>query len=69
MTTTINLSRLMKISWILQRRKHQTRSKALIAAWIIVKFEDVAVEHLTQKLNRNKPVPQKALNQFALFNQ
>ena len=68
MTSTINLSRLMKISWIIQKRKHQTRSKALFAAWIIVKFEDITVEHLTQKLNRNKPIPQQALKQFALFN-
>lgn len=64
---TIQLSRLMRISWQIQKRKHVTRSKSLIAAWIILKFEDITVEHLTQKLNHHKPIPQKALGQFALF--
>ncbi len=68
MKNTINLSRLMRISWVIQRNKHNTRSKALIAAWAILTNEDVTVQYLTRKLNRDKPVSQRTVNQFALFN-
>ena len=68
MAMTTNLSRLMRISWEIQRRKHQTRSKALQAAWAIFNNEQIAVEYLTQKLNRHKSLPQRVMEQFALFN-
>ncbi len=67
MKSTINLSRLMRISWVIQRNKHNTRSKALIAAWAILTNEDVTVLYLTRKLNRDKPVPQRAVNQMSIF--
>jgi len=67
MATQNNLSKLMGISWQIQRRKHKTRSQALRAAWAIFLNEQIAVEYLTQKLNRNKPVPQRVAEQFALF--
>lgn len=63
-----NLSRLMRISWDIQKRKHKTRSKSLIAAWAIFNNEEITVEYLTQKLNRHKPLPQRVIGQFALFN-
>ena len=57
----------MHISWEIQRRKNKTRSKALMAAWAIFLNEQIAVEYLTRKLNRNKPLPEKVAGQFALF--
>ncbi len=68
MATTTNLSRLMRISREIQKRRHKTRSQALMAAWAIFNNEQIAVEYLTQKLNRNKPLPQRVMEQFALFN-
>jgi len=62
------LSRLMKMSWEIQRSKRKTRSKALQAAWAIFSNEDVTVYYLTRKLNHNRPVKPKAQGQFSLFN-
>ena len=61
------LSRLMRISWDIQRRKNKTRSKALQAAWAIFSNEDITVLYLVTKLNHNKPVKDKHLNQMAIF--
>jgi len=57
----------MRISWDIQEQKNKTRSKSLQAAWAILSNEDITVQYLTRKLNGNKPVPQRALNQYALF--
>ena len=64
-----HLSRLMHISWDIQKRRNSTRSRAFQAAWAIFSNEDITVHYLTKKLNHNKPVPAKAAGQFALFNQ
>ena len=64
-----HLSRLMKMSWDIQRNRKKTRSKALQAAWAIVSNEDVTVFYLVTKLNHHKPVRQQALNQMGLFPQ
>ncbi len=69
MATNIKrLSRLMKISWDIQRSKNKTRSKALQAAWAIFSNEDITVYYLVTKLNHHRPVKEKAINQMALFN-
>ena len=69
MAANINrLSRLMKISWDIQKQRHKTRSSSLIAAWAIMSNEDITIQYLTQKLNRHKPIPQRTVGQFALFN-
>lgn len=62
------LSRLMQISWAIQKRRKQTRSNALKAAWAIFTNEDITVLFLTRKLNHNKPLRQHAQDQFSLFN-
>lgn len=63
------LSKLMKLSWQIQKRKRNlNRSKALQAAWAIVSNEDITVQYLALKLNHNKPVKWQVLNQMALFN-
>lgn len=61
------LSRLMTISWAIQRRKRSTRSKALTQAWAIIGNEDITVSYLVQRLNHHKPVKQTVKNQFSLF--
>ena len=61
------LSRLMRMSWDIQRSKRRTRSKALQAAWAIISNEDVTVQYLAVRLNHHKPVPQRTLNQMGLF--
>lgn len=68
MATNIQkLSRLMKMSWEIQRTKHSTRSKSLQSAWAIISNEDITVYYLTQKLNHRKPIKEKALNQMGLY--
>ena len=65
--STISLSRLMRISWDIQRKKNKTRSKALQTAWAIFSNEDITVLYLTRKLNHNKPLTKRAEGQFSLF--
>lgn len=66
---TKRLSRLMRISWDIQRSKRKTRSKALQEAWAICSNEDITVLYLVRRLNHHKPVSNQALNQFSLFTQ
>jgi|GEM_PF-492539 len=63
------LSRMMRVSWEIQRRRNKTRSKALEAAWAIFNNEDITVYYLVSKLSSYKPVKQKDLNQMGLFKQ
>jgi hypothetical protein len=62
------LSRLMRISWQIQRNRNSTRSKALQSAWAIYNNEDITVHYLTRKLNHHKPITGKMNDQFSLFN-
>jgi hypothetical protein len=43
------LSRLMFLSWEIQRKKKYTRSKSLLAAWAIVLNEDITIYYLVKK--------------------
>lgn len=61
------LSRLMKLSWDIQRTKRHSRSKSLTAAWAIIGNEDITVFYLTRRLNHHKPVKHTALQQMGLF--
>ncbi len=65
--TKQRLSRLMRMSWEIQRSKKRTRAKALSAAWAIMGNEDVSVYYLVRRLNHNKPVPDRVVNQMGLF--
>lgn len=67
MVSTVRLSRLMKLSWDIQRFKRNGRSKALQQAWAIVSNEDVTVRYLTKKLNHHRDVPYTTQRQYALF--
>ena len=61
------LSRLMRLSWDIQKRTENTRSKALQSAWAIINNEDITVHYLTQKLNHFKPLKNYNPNQLGLF--
>lgn len=61
------LSRLMKISWDIQKTKSKTRSKSLQAAWAIFSNEDITIQYLALRLNHNRAVKQAALNQMSIF--
>jgi hypothetical protein len=63
----MKLSRLMRLSWDIQKSRTKTRSNALKAAWAIVSNEDITVHYLVRKLNHHRPVPQKAIGQMGLF--
>ena len=66
-TNIKKLSRLMKMSWEIQRTKCKTRSKSLLAAWAIISNEDITVYYLIRRFSHHRPVKQEALNQLGLF--
>lgn len=63
------LSKLMYLSWEIERKKHCTRSKALQSAWAITQNEDINIYYLFKRHShekyRNKVQPQE----LTLFNQ
>ena len=61
MKPKIKLSRLMKLSWKIQKAKSCSRSKALIS-------EDLTILYLSLKFNGDNAIPAKSLNQISLFN-
>ena len=68
MAQTIHRSRIMRISWDIQKQKHHSRSHSLHVAWAIFSNEDVVVHYLTRKLNCNRPLPVKTEHQYSIFN-
>ncbi len=44
-----HLSRLMRLSWEIQRKKKCNRSKSLQSAWAIVLNEDITIYYLVKK--------------------
>ena len=51
---TQTLSRLMYLSWEIQRKKKYSRSKSLFAAWAIFLTEDITVYHLVRKHSHDR---------------
>lgn len=47
------LSRLMRLSWEIQRRKKCSRSKSLQSAWAIVLNEDITISYLVKRHSHN----------------
>ncbi|MEC5144920.1 hypothetical protein [Chitinophaga sp. 212800010-3] len=60
------LSRLMRMSWQIQRRRHTTRSNALFSAWVILKNDDITVNYLRAKHSTRTSKPVTSTN-FSLF--
>ena len=67
MKQTNKLSRLMRMSWEIQKSRHSNRSKSLQSAWAIFSNEEITVYYLVKKLSNTRPVTIKALEQFTLF--
>ncbi|WP_460686936.1 hypothetical protein [Niabella aquatica] len=42
-------SKLMRLSWQIQRRRKCNRSKSLVSAWAIYLNEDITLYHLVRK--------------------
>jgi hypothetical protein len=64
-----HLSRLMRMSWEIQRRKKTSRSKSLFAAWAIFLNEDIAVFYLTKKHSHDRYTNRVQPHHLTLFNQ
>jgi len=64
----ILLSKLMRLSWEIQRKKKCIRSKALQSAWTIIQNEDITIYYLVRKHSHEKypnKVKAKDLTLFA----
>ena len=64
---TQHLSRLMRLSSQIQRRRKSTRSKALLSAWAIFLNEDITVYHLVEKHNHPRGVNKVNPQSLTLF--
>jgi hypothetical protein len=64
-----HLSRLMRMSWEIQKRKKSTRSKSLCAAWSIFLNEDISVFYLTKKHSHDRYENKVRPEHLTLFNQ
>lgn len=60
-------SKLMRLSWQIQKRRKSTRSKSLFAAWAIVLNEDVTVWHLAEKHSKGSQVKPNTVQRLSLF--
>lgn len=61
------LSKLMNLSWEIQRTKHCARSKALQSAWAITQNEDITVQYLVKKHSHTSYENKSQLGQLGLF--
>ncbi|MBS1737758.1 MAG: hypothetical protein JSS98_14310 [Bacteroidetes bacterium] len=65
---TNQLSRLMRLSWEIQKKKNCNRSKSLFAAWAIFLNEDIAVFYLVQKHSHEHYPNKVQSDRLTLFN-
>jgi len=62
------LSRLMRMSWEIQRRRKSSRSKSLRSAWAIFLNEDITVYHLVKKHSPERYSNRVEAGHLTLFN-
>ena len=62
-----HFSRLMRMSWEIQRRRKTNRTKSLLAAWAIFQNEDITVFHLVKKHSHEKYANKVQLQSLTLF--
>lgn len=63
------LSKLMYLSWEIQRKKNCIRSKALQSAWAISQNEDITIHYLVKRHSHER-YPNKVKSQdLTLFSQ
>ena len=60
--------RLMYLSWELQRKRKNTSSRALTAAWAIFQNEDITVYHLVKKHSHEKYISKAQPEGLTLVN-
>lgn len=65
---TQQLSKLMRISWQIQKRRNCSRSKSLISAWAILLNEDITVFHLVKKHSHDRYSNKVEPTTLSLFN-
>ena len=64
----IQRSRLMSMSWEIQKRRRGNRSKSLTAAWAIFLNEDITVYHLIRKHSHQHYTDKVQADHLTLFN-
>lgn len=62
------LSKLMRISWQIQKRRKYNRSKSLMSAWAIYLNEDITVFHLVKKHSHERYTNKVESHSLSLFN-
>ena len=63
-----HFSRLMYLSWEIQRKRKNDRSRAMTAAWAIFQNEDITVYHLVKKHSHEKYINKGHPEGLTLFN-
>ena len=58
----------MQLSWEIQRKKKNTRSKSLQAAWAITLNEDITIYYLVKRHSHDKYPNKVQAKNLALFN-
>lgn len=64
-----HFSRLMYLSWEIQRKRKSNRSRALVAAWAIYQNEDIMVYRLVKKHSHEKYPNKVQTENLTIFNQ
>jgi len=64
---TEKLSRLMCLSWEIQRKKKSTRRRALLAAWAIMLNEDITIYYLVKRHSRSYYPNKTEPSELSLF--
>ncbi|HVM86685.1 MAG TPA: hypothetical protein VMT76_00760 [Puia sp.] len=64
----IHFSRLMSLSWEVQKKRGCSRSKSLLAAWAIFQNEDITVFHLVRKHSHEHYKNKTEIKNLTLFN-
>ncbi|HRH50436.1 MAG TPA: hypothetical protein PLP23_16885 [Panacibacter sp.] len=67
MERNTKLSYLMQLSWEIQRKKKQNRSKSLQAAWAITQNEDITIYYLVKRHSHDKYPNKVQAKNLALF--
>jgi hypothetical protein len=65
---TQKLSRLMRLSWEIQRTKKSSRSRSLLVAWAICLHEDITVYYLVKRHSSERNAHKVKTDNLALFN-
>ena len=61
------LSRLMHLSWDIQKKKRCSRAKSLSAAWAITQHEDITIYYLVNRYSAKQANAKKYTQRLALF--